>query len=76
VLLILGEQDRLTPVRDTLTRVRRATESGGHASLTARVLPGADHALLVKPTPKAPWLAEMPADGWVAGMIDWARNLR
>jgi hypothetical protein len=76
VLLILGEQDRLTPARETESRVRRALESGDDASLTVRLLRGADHALMVKPTPQAPWVAERPADNWVAGMIDWARSLR
>jgi pimeloyl-ACP methyl ester carboxylesterase len=74
VLLILGEQDRLTPARETEIRVRRALESSGDASLTVRLLRGADHALMVKPTPQTPWVAERPADNWVAEMIDWARR--
>jgi len=76
VLLILGEHDRLTPARETEIRVRRALESGGDASLTVRLLRGADHALMVKPTPQTPWVAERPADNWVAEMIDWGRRLR
>jgi len=76
VLLILGEQDRLTPARETEIRVRRALGRGGEASLTVSLLAGADHALMVKPTPQAPWVSERPADNWVASMIDWARKLR
>jgi len=76
VLLILGEQDRLTPARETETRVRRALQSGDDASLTVRLLRGADHALMVKPTPQAPWVAERPADNWVSEMIAWARRSR
>jgi dienelactone hydrolase len=76
VLLILGEQDRLTPARETEVRVRRALESGGNARLTARLQPGADHALMVKAAGGTPWIAERPADNWVAEMIDWARQWR
>ncbi len=76
VLLILGEEDRLTPAQETAGRVRRALESAGNPAITVRLLRGADHALLVKPAPQAPWLAERPADGWVADMIDWARQSR
>ncbi len=75
VLLILGEEDRLTPPRETARRVRAALESGANPPLSVRLLPGADHALLVKPAPEAPWPAERPADGWVAEMIAWIRSL-
>jgi pimeloyl-ACP methyl ester carboxylesterase len=76
VLLILGERDRLTPARETELRVRRAIERNDDASLTVRLLPDADHALMVKPTPQAAWVSERPADNWVASMIDWARMRR
>ncbi len=75
VLLILGEEDRLTPAHETARRVSAALESGAGPALTVRVLPAADHALLVKPTPQAPWTAERPADGWVAEMVAWIRGL-
>lgn len=74
VLLILGEEDRLTPARETAIRVRRALASAGNHDVTIHVLPGADHALLVKPGPHAPWLADRPAANWVAEMVDWARR--
>lgn len=76
VLLILGEEDRLTPPKETAARARRALESGGNFGMTVRVLRGADHALLVKPSRRAPWLAERPAANWVAEMLDWARRQR
>jgi pimeloyl-ACP methyl ester carboxylesterase len=76
VLLILGEEDRSTPARETALRVQRALDRGGNPSVTVRLLPGADHALMVKPTPRAPWLTERPANNWVSGMIEWTRGLR
>lgn len=75
VLLILGEEDRLTPPRETAGRVRRALEAGSNRNLTLQLLPSADHALKVKPTPQSPWLAETPAGHWVSEMIEWVRML-
>lgn len=76
VLLMLGEGDRLTPASETAVRVRRALERGGNRDVTVRVLPGADHALVVKPSRHAPWLADRPAANWVAEMLDWATRQR
>lgn len=76
VLLMLGEEDRLTPAGETALRVRNAVESGGNRDVTVRVLPGADHAVLVKPSPRASWLAERPAANWVAEMLEWASRQR
>ena len=76
VLLILGEEDRLTPANETAGRVRHALECGGNLDVTIRVLRGADHALLVKPSRHAPWLADRPAANWVAEMLDWATRQR
>ena len=70
VLLVLGEEDRLTPPRETAERVRRALDSAGVES-TIRLVPGADHALMVKPSAGSSWLAERPAEGWVAWLIRW-----
>lgn len=76
VLLILGEDDRLTPARETAVRVRGALERGGNRALRTVLIPGADHGLMVKPAPTAPWLAQRPAGNWVGEMIDWARGGR
>jgi len=75
VLLILGEEDRSTPTSQTALSVQRAVESGGNTLLTVRRLPDADHALIVQPSPHAPWLAERPADHFVAEMLDWVQKV-
>ncbi|HEX9727331.1 MAG TPA: alpha/beta fold hydrolase [Gemmatimonadales bacterium] len=75
VLAVLGEEDRLTPARETAQRIRGALEDAGNRQLTVQLLPGADHALMVKPAGNASWLAERPVDDWVAQMIAWARAL-
>lgn len=62
VLLIVGEQDRLTPAREREIRVRRALESSSDAVLTVRRIDGADHALMLEPSPQASWMAQKPAD--------------
>ncbi len=72
VLLILGEEDRLTPAHETAVRVQGALERAGNRDVTIRLLPGADHALLVKQERHAPWLADRPAADWVAHMVAWA----
>ena len=71
LLLILGEEDRLSPAHETAQRVKSAFDAGRIQDLTVHLIPGADHALLVKPNPQAPWLAEVPAENWVAEMIEW-----
>lgn len=76
VLLVLGAEDRLTPARETALRVRQALESAGNRIVTVRIYPDADHALLVKPTRQAPWLAERPAPDWVKEMIQWSLGLK
>lgn len=73
MLLVLGIEDRLTPARETAHRVERALIGGGNRGLTVQLVPGADHTLLVKPAPDAPWVAERPAENWVVRMIQWAR---
>jgi hypothetical protein len=60
VLLVLGEEDRPTPARETAVRVERAIAEG-HAPLTIRLVPGADYALMVRPSADAAWLAARPA---------------
>lgn len=76
VILILGEEDRLTPARETSHRIARALAASGNRYLITRLVPGADHRLLVKAGRKSPWLAERPTDNWVAEMISWARQPR
>ena len=75
VLLILGEEDRLTPARETADRVRRALEAGGNRTLTVRFLPSAGHALTIQPPRPSSWIAERPAGNWVSEMIHWAEGL-
>ena len=71
-LLILGEEDRLSPAHETAQRVKSAFDAGRNQDLTVRLIPGADHPLMLKPNPQATWLAEVPAGNRVAEMIERA----
>ena len=51
VLAIFGELDTLTPVATTIANYQKGLGRAGNKSLTIKIFPNADHALLVWPKP-------------------------
>jgi pimeloyl-ACP methyl ester carboxylesterase len=73
-LVILGERDPLTPTAETARRIDAAMRDAGNRNVTIRVIPGADHGLLVPSGLRATWFEQRPASGWVEEMTDWVRR--
>jgi uncharacterized protein len=50
VLLVYGENDRLTPRRESIARITRALAAGGNGEVQVAVFPGASHTITTRRT--------------------------
>jgi len=73
-LVILGERDPLTPTAETARRIEAAMRDAGNRNVTIRVIPGADHGLLVPSGLRTTWFEQRPASGWVDEMTAWLQR--
>ena len=71
VLAIFGELDTLTPVAQTIANYRKGLGRAGNKSLTFKVFPNADHALLVWPKPDDQNHWPILAAGYLDMMTNW-----
>jgi len=71
VLMVLGEKDELTPVRQTARLTSAALRKARNPDYAVRQIPGADHQLWVTRATGESWLEQRPASGWLEEMIAW-----
>ncbi|MDQ3673525.1 MAG: alpha/beta fold hydrolase [Gemmatimonadota bacterium] len=71
VLMVLGEKDELTPVRQTARLTSSALRKAKNPDYVVREIPGADHQLWVTRAAGDSWLDQRPAAGWLEEMIAW-----
>lgn len=71
VLVVLGENDELTPVGETARRTNAALRKAGNTDYTIRQIPRASHGLWVTRSASNSWVEQRPATGWVDEMITW-----
>lgn len=71
VLMVLGEKDELTPVRQTARLTSTALRKARNPDYAVREIPGADHQLWVTRAAGESWLEQRPAAGWLEEMIAW-----
>jgi pimeloyl-ACP methyl ester carboxylesterase len=78
VLLIYGQSDELVPARESATRLERALRDAGHADVTVRMYPGANHVIKLVASPLAPagagWAWPVLAPGYLEGMVEWMKS--
>ena len=74
VLVILGERDPLTPTTETARRIEATMQDAGNRGVTIRVIPGADHGLLVPSGIRTQWFEQRPVLGWVDEMTAWVQR--
>jgi pimeloyl-ACP methyl ester carboxylesterase len=73
VLVLLGEVDRAIPSRESAAAFERAFRASGNRDYTIRILPKANHGLLLGETglgSESPRLREY-SPGYMDGMADW-----
>jgi len=71
VLAIFGELDTLTPIAETKANYQKGLERARNKSLTIKVFPNADHALLVWPMPNDQTHWPVLAAGYLDTMTNW-----
>ena len=71
VLAIFGELDTLTPIAETKANYQKGLERARNKSLTIKVFPNADHALLVWPKPNDQTHWPVLAAGYLDMMTNW-----
>jgi dienelactone hydrolase len=74
VLVILGERDPLTPTAETARRIEASMREAGNRGLTIRIIPGADHGLLMPSGIRTAWYEQRPVAGWVEEMTVWVER--
>jgi dienelactone hydrolase len=73
-LVILGERDPLTPAAETARRIDATMREAGNRNVTIRVIPGADHGLLMPSGLRTQWFEQRPVPGWVDEMTAWVQR--
>jgi uncharacterized protein len=71
VLVVLGENDELTPAAETARVTNVALRKARNPDFTVRMIPDATHGLWVMPRGSDSWLEQRPARGWVDEMVNW-----
>jgi dienelactone hydrolase len=75
VLAIFGELDTLTPVTESVENYRSGLAKAGNRTVTLRVLPNTDHAMLVWPKPSDQGHWPILSTGYVDMMTDWITRI-
>ena len=71
VLVVLGENDELTPAAETARITNAALRKAGNTDYTVREIPDATHGLWVMRRGSDSWLEQRPARDWVDEMVNW-----
>lgn len=71
ILAVFGELDISSPVAQTTANYRKAAAKSGNSDYTLKVLPNADHSLLVWPKPADPAHWPVLAPGYLDTMRNW-----
>ncbi len=74
VLLVYGEQDDNTPVRESIAAIEAALVKAGNQHFTPIILPKAAHNLTVRPEPGQPFEWWRVAPGYADVLVDWIRG--
>jgi pimeloyl-ACP methyl ester carboxylesterase len=76
VLLVFGAQDELVPPARSAIRIAQVLHDAGHADVTVRMFPGANHVLKVtrpaSPAQGRTWDWPRQAPGYIEAVVAWA----